>query len=529
LKRHLPALLLAGVVAVAALVPLYGDIRPSSLSHPEWGRMMLRAIHKTEIVETAQASQVFSLLSWRDSLTFRADRYYRADKVEVRSDGNTTCVTGQGGRGEVAYRVGIVRAGRYRVRVQAKGAAPLLAQLAKLEDGTPLASYDLTPAAFIGWVEGRAQPGAPSRLEPGGYVASVLVPPETCLTQVEIVPPCLNPIEPIGGWKPRAVTQASDVAVTIVKALDLESELPPAAVAVERSGSDFEVEEITGRPLAIPVSTGPELTWLRAGSAGSSAFLMLNVPEDGLYNISVLGRYKGAQRWGLDSCFETVLCPSNDAEGLRWRSIATLALGSGRHYFSVDLAPESIVAKVKIEQKKRTPEDYMETLKRLGFDVGVEGPVSRRVANDALGFLKGRIGMRDQNMCLDVERQLPDPNVQIAGGPGTQLQQAPAPPNRSIPETGQGLPPLQPPGTGPGPSGSTPQPPTPQPPTGGTPPPPTVPPPTPTATVPATATPPLPTPLPTLTPTTPPPPSPTDTPIPLPTPTPVCTTPPCPI
>jgi hypothetical protein len=154
--------------------------------------------------------------------------------------------------------------------------------------------------------------------------------------------------------------------------------------------------------------------------------------------------------------------------------------------------------------------------------VGEEGPANRRLANDAIGFLKGRLLNLDQNICLDVERTLPDVNVQVAGGPGTQLAQAPVPPDRSVPETGQGLPALDPPGTGPGAS-TTPTP-TPSGP-GGTPTPPL---PTPVPTLAPTPTPlgPTPTPGPTATPTIPP--APTDTPIPLPTPTPVCTTPPCP-
>jgi len=515
MRRHAPTFGLAAIAAVAALVPLYGDIRSSPVSHPEWARMLLRAIHPAVVLDpSTQASQVFSMLSWRDRLTYRADRYYRAEKIDLTRDGETACVTGSGGPGEVSYRLGIVRPGRYRVRAQLRGAGPekVVAQVASLDDAAPLATFNIPAAPVMSWVD-----VGQSRLAPGGYVASFLVPSDSCLANFEIVPPCLQSIEPIGGWKPRAVTQASDVAVTILKALELESELPPAAAATEHSGLDFEIDETTGRPQAIQASAGPEASWLRGGSAGTRAFLMLSVPHDGLYNVAALGRFKTAQRWGLDSCYEAMLCPSEEAEGLRWRSIATLPLMAGRHFLSVDLAPESIVARVKIEQKKNGVEDYIGTLKRLGFDAGPEGPVHRKLAADAVDFLRTKASaIYAAARCSDIDFDLAPPLTRTAeaAGRAQPMQLASNPPG----ETGEGLPPVAAPATDPGlpPFVSTP---TPEPPVVATP---TLPPATPTLPVPTPPTPTLPTP----TPPTPTPPTPTP---PTPVPTPPCASPPCPI
>ena len=63
----------AAVVAVTALalLPLYGDPRPSPITHPEWARMVLRAMDLLDNVPLAeQASQVFSTLSWKNSLIY---------------------------------------------------------------------------------------------------------------------------------------------------------------------------------------------------------------------------------------------------------------------------------------------------------------------------------------------------------------------------------------------------------------------------------------------------------------------------
>jgi hypothetical protein len=516
MRRHAPTLGLAAIVAVAALVPLYGDSRSSPLSHPEWARMLLRAIHPSVVLEAStQASDVFSMLSWRDRLTYRADRYYRAEKIDVANEGDVSCVTGSGGPGEVSYRLGIVRPGRYRVRARLRGAGPqsVVAQVAKIEQETPLSTFNLPAAPTMSWVD-----VGQSRLEPGSYVASFLVPSDSCLANFEVVPPCLQPIEPIGGWKPRNVTLASDLAVTMLKALDLESELPPAAAALERSGLEFEIDETTGRPQAIQAAAGPELSWLRGGSSGTRAFLMMTVPEDGLYNVAVLGRFTATQRWGLDSCYEAMLCPSEETEGLRWRSIATLELMAGRHFLSVDLAPESIIARVKIERKKNGVEDYIGTLRRVGFDPGPEGPVTRRLASDAIDFLRERVAAtRGIGRCSDIDFDLEPPLTRTADA-GGRLAPVQTSQTAAQPETGTGPQPGSGIVTDPGPSPTpvataTPEPPITVIPT------PTIPPPTPTLP-PATATPPTPVPP------TPPPATPTP---PTPVPTPPCATPPCPI
>src|SRR4051812_44775255 len=107
------AVALAGVVVVAALVPLYGQVRGSSVSHPEWARMLLRGLRMDEFLESSTlASQVFSLLSWRESLSFPAEQYFQAEGVDVSGPNDMKCVTASGARGEASYRIGVVRPGR---------------------------------------------------------------------------------------------------------------------------------------------------------------------------------------------------------------------------------------------------------------------------------------------------------------------------------------------------------------------------------------------------------------------------------
>jgi hypothetical protein len=390
---------LVAVVTVAALVPLYAYIRTNPVSHPEWARMLLRGLKLEDLLETnAVASQVFSMLSWRESLSLPAEKYFHAEGVDLKTDGAARCLVATGARGEATYRIGVVRPGRYRVRAELRAlaaAAPVSVALARLGASDTAANFAMTAPPTIGWTDGQL-----AHLDSGGYAATFVVSANTCLSHIEVAPPCLNPVEPPGGWQPRSVSTASDVAVTVVKAVDMESELPPAATAVTANGSDFRVDDSQGLPL--PVAVGMEEHWLKATRNGTMATLAIVVPDSGLYSISALGRFAGAQKWLLDGCHESVLCPNNN-EGLVWRPIATLNLMAGRHLVTVTLAPGTVVASVKAERKNAAPADYMAALKRLGFDVGPEGPISRARAVDAMNWVRSHVDHLGPNQVCDVE------------------------------------------------------------------------------------------------------------------------------
>ena len=63
-------------VAVVALLPLYGDVRPSALvSHAEWARMILRGLDLLADAPGVNdtAAQAFATLSGRESRAWPAD------------------------------------------------------------------------------------------------------------------------------------------------------------------------------------------------------------------------------------------------------------------------------------------------------------------------------------------------------------------------------------------------------------------------------------------------------------------------
>jgi len=387
--RNLKALSFAALAVAGVLVPLYGDPRSSPVTHSEWARMLLRALELDDVTPPgAQASRAFATLSWRNSLAYAADRYVRGEGIQVITDGGRPRVVPTDGTGEVAYALGVARGGDYRLRVRMAGdpKTPASVEITQIGDTKPTKTFAVVPASATGWIE-----AGTAHLDPGAYTASLLLPPGTTLENVEVAPPCLSPIEPSRGWEALKVLDGEDLAVTALKAVDLESELPPADTAIELNGSDFRVAG--SAILASTTAGGVEGLTLRGGPLGVQAVLFVNIPETGLYTVSAFGLQGSGQNWLLDACSRAVLCETRAAAATvaapEWRNVTTTTFSAGPHYLTVTLGNGASVERVRLQRKKVTPADYVATLARVGFDLGETGPVARGRAVDAMNFIHG--------------------------------------------------------------------------------------------------------------------------------------------
>jgi hypothetical protein len=404
---RLKTAILGTAVVAAALVPLFGDPRQTPVTHPIWGRMLLRALDMTDAVrETTQASQVFATLTWRDSLLLTADRFAKSDGVSLSEEAGVRRVVAGDVPGEVVYPVSVVQGGDYQFRMRLLGdsARPVSAEIAAA-GGPAFKTFTLVPASTGDW----ARAGS-AHLDPGSYTASVLLPPGSALERVEVAPPCVASVEPVGGWHATAVTTAEDIAVTALRAIDLESELPPADSPIEVSGSAFEVdEELAG----MAREEGFAGDALRAGPKGLRAHVSITLPEPGLYTVSTFGSAGAGQRWLADSCRKSIVCQAS-ASG--WCVVMSQPLSAGRHNLAVTLGDGAVVERIRIERKKDGASDYVATLRRIGFDAGPDGPVSRDRAVGALGFVRDKHRERARRMCGDP----PLPEFTVLPGAQTQ-------------------------------------------------------------------------------------------------------------
>jgi hypothetical protein len=441
-KVILPALL-----GVAALVPLYGDPQTAPVTHAEWARMLVRALEIEDgLPPRAAASIVFQVLSWKNSLYWNADEYTAANGVSRAESGDKHAVVSGESPGEARYRLTVLRSGDYNIRLRARGAdqTPMGVEIAPAESVQPIVTRSFPTPSITAWTDGSA-----THLDRGAYDLSVLLPAVTTLERVEVAPPCLNPIEPHGGWQAFFIAQTGDAATTALQALDWESELPPADLPTELTGADF----LAQSGIAIPASTAgalaPEIYELKSGRHGIRAIVMIDLPAEGLYTLSCFGERGRGMRWLADSCLKAVLCPPEEPLGAQWHEIVTARFTAGRHTMDVTLAPGAAIQRLRIERKKDGPEDYEGALARLGFDVGAPGPISRDRAVDLMNFIRAqrRLMAGLDRYCGDtIEAEVASTQQMASGGPfGSLPGGVIAGPGTVPPPTGPGVPPIAPP------------------------------------------------------------------------------------
>jgi len=385
--KRLRSVVLAGAVALGALLPLYGSTTPgTAVTHPEWAHMILRGLDLLEgggAAVTDSAAPAFAALSGRDSRSWPADRYLRASNVERVGPQDAQRIQAVDVVGEAIYGLAVTRSGDYRLRLRLASPTPVEAELVSMGSDELVRSFVVPAGEVMGWVDAGV-----AHLDPGAYDASVLLPEGATLEHVELAPPCLRPIEPRGGWRPTAVTTTEDAAVTVLQALDMEHELPPAAPPLEYHGTDLVLEDGSR---AIDVSVGEGVSGsFRGGPRGARVMLLADIPEAGLYTVSVFGVPGNGQRWLADGCRMQIVCPSADPSA-RWRVVLSDELGEGRHFFAIALGPDSVIERIRIEQRKDDPADYVATTSRLGLDLGAPGgDITRDQAEEARRFLQQR-------------------------------------------------------------------------------------------------------------------------------------------
>jgi hypothetical protein len=143
--------------------------------------------------------------------------------------------------------------------------------------------------------------------------------------------------------------------------------------------------------------------WLKAGPTGLDASVFLDLPEAGLYSVSVFGVSGGGLRFTADSCRKSVLCAEASATaGPQWRQVFSGEFSGGRHFLTVNLGRGASIQKIRVERKKDAIADYLAAVRRLGLDLGADGPVTRDKAVEAMRFIKTRRGLEAQGVCSDL-------------------------------------------------------------------------------------------------------------------------------
>jgi hypothetical protein len=340
--------------------------------------------------------------------------------------------------GEASYHLAVVRQGDYRVRLRLAGQTtePGWAEIVPFGEAGPVGGAMRVPIPpQTEWVDAGSV-----HLDPGTYHAAVLLPEGCDLEFVELAPPCVNPIEPIGGWRSTAIAHLYDVAVTTLQAVDMEHELAPADEPDEFGADRFALTAgveaaLAGMPMPGSADEPIQGRILSASQGGMEAIVAFEIPRQGLYSVFAYGDAAGGQTWTADGCQKATLCPSGG--GPRWWPVLSNRFEPGRHSLAVRLATGSSLQRVRVVRKKDSPEDYLGALRRLGLDLGDEpAPISRSRAAEAMDWIEGKRREAMGELCMPVGPVETNASALVAGGPGTVQTPALPPPFTGTPPTG---------------------------------------------------------------------------------------------
>ena len=296
-------------------------------------------------------------------------------------------IIGSGTPTEALYEVAMLRAGEYGFRVKLGGGGAML----KVGDS----AYEVfQPESELQWVDLNRV-----ALDPGPHTMSLLLTGATRAEALSVTPPCLLPVEPLGGWQALEPLRYQEMAVTLAKALELESNLPAIGEPMTIKGEEFtrimefpfdgELEAVVDEPF-----------WFSAGASIVTARARFSVREKGVYSIET--RYVSTRpvRWIVDGCLRVVTCPVTAPSRTR-RSLA-LELEPGEHELNVTLPPGALLDKVDIQQRDGSGMEYVRVVEDKGFKLGnPDEAVLRKEAIRAARRLRDRFDELIDNRCRD--------------------------------------------------------------------------------------------------------------------------------
>jgi hypothetical protein len=362
---------LLGIV-VSSLVLLgvaigYGVAQNTVVTEAEWAVYLAQGLGLDwNLPPNAKSNHYLARLEWTKSIEFQAAQMLEGSTAVPAEDGSVRSATSS--PAEALYEVAMLRAGDYGFRVKLSGGAALL----KVSDQT----YEVfQPAAESRWVDLNR-----IRLSPGSHRLSLMLPEGSRAEAIGVTPPCMLPVEPVGGWQPLAPLQFRQMAATLAKSLDLEQNLPAIGDPITIRGEEFV------RTLSFPfeeevAAAEDDPFWLSSRGSIVTAVARFRVPEAGVYSIETRYLSERPVRWNMDSCLRVITCPVTPAQAGRRRSLA-MPLEAGEHEIEVTLGPGSKLDRVEIQRRDGTSEAYIAVVEDEGFKMG--DPDQNVLRKDAL-------------------------------------------------------------------------------------------------------------------------------------------------
>ncbi len=357
------------------------------LTQCEWAIDLSRALGlKGGLPEDAGSDRIISILSQRGFREIEGEDYREADDALRKVDAPSDVAASQQQWVEAGSEGGVAR---YYFEIPLQQEIILRAR----GQGAPqFWSIDTSQSILLDigdeleWMEvGRFN------LDPGEHKVEVSIPSGGVLDIFEIIAPGHSPIEPLGGFRPSDPLTYEDKAVTMVRALNLENELPiddgffliRESELYDQVDGEYQVSsgEESGKP-----SQG---RWVKP-SSGSRIYFKFEVPEAGIYSIFSRGFGQFEEEWVLDRGSERVIFQPEDQDEFGWNPVFTVFLEAGPHTLEIRPEGDNGFDVFQILRHRSRGVDYLQLLSDLGFREGTLPPSQGEVGSEGRRYASYR-------------------------------------------------------------------------------------------------------------------------------------------
>ncbi len=254
-----------------------------------------------------------------------------------------------------AFDIDILQSGFYQLRVLTSGGASRW----NLNGG---------PAQVLksGEEPVRAESEKLVLLARGKHVLNGEIPEGVEILCAELVPVDKPSIRPEDGWKPDQDLTFGDKALTMIQAMGLENDLPPAELP-----QVIEAESLTAE--------GIDAIFEQTASGGgvarlqSAATLRFNpkTQGDGLYTLFVRGAGVQGSAWAVNDGVRRPIPSTVEAKELGWWELGSFRMGPGQQTVRGDLPEGARVDALRIVKRAESGSASLSMLHGLGFEEGL--------------------------------------------------------------------------------------------------------------------------------------------------------------
>ncbi|MDP8235772.1 MAG: hypothetical protein P9M08_05275 [Candidatus Erginobacter occultus] len=357
------------ILIAAVFFPFSGFVSAaeSPITQGEWAVYLARGLGlEKALPEETPADRIISILGQGGYQRIEGEDYREAADSLRKTDAPDSVVASQrqwleaGGESGVArYRFEIPVGRTAVLRARASGGP----QFWSVNEG---GSVMITPGKELDWREVGS-----FNLEAGEHEVTVAISPGGALDLFELVGDGFPPIEPPGGFNLLAPLTYGDKAATIVRALDLENELPidggfyliREAELYDQGSGGFRISK---NPDPGPASRDE---WVEPTGTIRVSYIF-ELPESGLYSFFSRGFGPTEKEWSIDLGTAKALRRPTDPRKFGWQPVITVYLEAGPHTLEARLKEDGGFDVFQVLRRRAGAGDYLQLLSDFGLQEG---------------------------------------------------------------------------------------------------------------------------------------------------------------